>query len=94
MSTFRLRVYVGGSPQSGAPAQLVSQGTAWLIAPDVLATAFHVVGKLERRRFFHEGLPDVQYRVVRSDDERGEHEQQVTPLCCDYYADVALLRAP
>lgn len=94
MSTFRLRVYVGGSPQSGVPAQLVSQGTAWLIAPDVLATAFHVVGKLERRRFFHEGLPDVQYRVVLSDDERGANEQQVAPLCCDYYADVALLRAP
>ena len=92
MSAFRLRVYVGGSGQAGAAAQLLSQGTAWLVAPDVLATAFHVVGKLERRRFFHEGLPDVQYRVVVSEDERGEHEQPVQPLCCDYYADVALLR--
>ena len=92
MSAFRLRVYVGGSSGSAAPGQLVSQGTAWQIGPDVVATAFHVVGKLERRRFYHEGLPEVQYRLVLSDDERGETETALQPLGCDYYADVALLR--
>lgn len=92
MSAFRLRVYVGGSSGSAAPGQLVSEGTAWQIGPDVVATAFHVVGKLERRRFYHEGLPEVQYRLVLSDDERGETETALQPLGCDYYADVALLR--
>ena len=51
MSVFRLRVYVGASGERDGSGQLLSQGTAWLLAPDTVATAFHVVGKLERRRF-------------------------------------------
>lgn len=90
MSVFPLLVYVGGA---GAARQLVSQGTGWLLAPDVLVTAFHVVGKLERRRFFHEGLPEVQYVVPLGDSGAGAGEVVLTPLCCDFYADVALLRA-
>jgi hypothetical protein len=92
VSALVLRVYVGDPSGAGAPRQIISQGTAWPVAPDVVATAFHVVGKLERRRFYHEGLPDVQYRLVLSDDARGERELPVQPLSCDYYADVALLR--
>lgn len=90
MSAFTLRVYVGAP---GAGRQLVSQGTGWLLAPDVVATAFHVVGKLERRRFFHEGLPDVHYVAVIGAGESQGETVTLTPLCCDYYADVALLRA-
>ncbi|HNN93071.1 MAG TPA: serine protease [Pseudomonadota bacterium] len=86
MSALTVLVYAGG-----AARQLISQGTGWLLAPDVLVTAFHVVGKLERRRFFHEGLPEVSYVAVI--DEGGRREVALTPLCCDYYADVALLRA-
>lgn len=94
MSVFRLRVYVGATGERDGSGQLLSQGTAWLLAPDTVATAFHVVGKLERRRFYHEGLPAVQYRLVVSEEGAPDREIAVQPLCCDYYADVALLRAP
>ncbi len=90
MSAFAVLVYVGAG---GATRQLVSQGTGWLLSPDIVVTAFHVVGKLERRRFFHEGLPEVRYVAQLGEPGAAGQEVALSPLCCDYYADVALLRA-
>jgi hypothetical protein len=82
VSAYRLVVHAAGKP--------VSQGTAWLLRPDLAVTAFHVVGKSSVRAFLHEAPgsgASVTYHLLD-----GTGEVPLEPVACDLRADVALLR--
>ena len=56
MTAYRIEVRSGG--QTG---RLLSQGSGFALRSDALGTAYHVIGKPERRRLFHEGFEAVSY---------------------------------
>nr|BDT35626.1 ATP-binding protein [Myxococcus sp. MH1] len=65
----------------------LKQGTGWLVRPDIVVTAFHVVG-VEGCDWFHRGpYEDVTYHLrIES------REVALKPLVFDSHSDVALLR--
>ena len=62
--------------------RVIKQGTAWFLRPDLIVTAFHVVG-VRNVGWLHQSGPH-DYRL-RPDD------QKLLPLCADHEADIALL---
>jgi hypothetical protein len=69
-----------------APAEgvgrVIKRGTAWFLRPDLIVTAFHVVG-VKNRGWLHQSEPH-NYRLKPDD-------QKLLPLCADHEADIALL---
>ncbi|HYO51684.1 trypsin-like peptidase domain-containing protein, partial [Archangium sp.] len=71
----------------GAQEKL-KQGTGWLVRPDIVVTAFHVVGVEAMGEWLHRGpYADVTYHL-----RIGSHEVALEPLVFDSSSDVALLR--
>jgi hypothetical protein len=71
--------------EAGSPPR---QGTAWLLGPDLLVTAFHVVGVASLRAFRHEKPGStVTYYLVDAG-----REVLLEPVACDLRADIALLQ--
>jgi hypothetical protein len=69
--------------------QVLSRGTGWIPAdrPDVVISAFHVVGNLTAAKFWHEHeTGDIHYTLVHDDEATS-----LCPLCFDNDADVAVL---
>lgn len=82
MTAYRIEVRSGG--QTG---RLLSQGSGFALRSDALGTAYHVIGKPERRRLFHEGFEAVSYWAM---GETGD-VLEMRPVLGDFQADVAIL---
>jgi hypothetical protein len=65
----------------------LTQGTGWPLRPDLIVTAFHVVGNVLARGWLHESRPDVSYHLLRDCDEG----PLLDPLLYDPDTDVAIL---
>lgn len=82
MTSYLLEVRAQGGQKK------LEQGTGWLLRPDIIVTAFHVVGAKTPGDWFHKGPEaDVTYHL-----RVGSHEVTLEPLVFDVQADVALLR--
>ncbi len=68
----------------------VAQGTAWFLRPDVVVTAFHVVGDLATATWHCEEVPTITYKLV---DHVNASPLALSPDFAEPHADVALLRS-
>ncbi|WNG56504.1 hypothetical protein F0U59_18390 [Archangium gephyra] len=82
MTSYLLEVRAQGGQKK------LKQGTGWLLRPDIVVTAFHVVGARTPGDWFHRGPEaDVTYHL-----RIGSDEVTLDPAVFDVQADVALLR--
>ncbi len=63
-------------------------GTAWLLGPQTVVTAFHVVGDARRGEWLGAKLPGLEYRLLAADGSIA-----LQPLDADEAADIAWLKA-
>jgi len=80
MNTYRLLVKQG--------KKVKRQGTAWFVRPDVVVTAFHVVGDQTSRAWDSEEDPTICYELLAG---IGGAPISLRSDLCDLQADVALL---
>lgn len=75
---------------AGAKSGQRDHGTAWALYPDLIVTAFHVVGSTSARLWKHEDplWPGCEYLL------EGVSSASLEPLLYDPRADVAILRMP
>lgn len=82
MRAFSVEVHDGGGG-------LIKQGTGWLLAPDLVVTAFHVVGDRLAGKWHHELTEKTVIELVAGAERRTIH-----PLAANIDADIALLSCP
>lgn len=79
----------------GAGGARGQQGTAWLLWPDLVATALHVVGREGAAGLWaHDDRGDAAYRLRLPWRKPGADVVTLEPAIYDPRADVALLRLP
>jgi formylglycine-generating enzyme required for sulfatase activity len=69
------------------------QGTAWFLRPDLVLTAFHVVGNQALREWF-QAAPEREEDTFWLIGLPGDGKVRLNPGCFDATADVALLTCP
>lgn len=88
MKAYRLIVEQHGK------AKPISQGTAWFLRSDLVATAFHVVSDENSHRWYHDLEPQSFEYKLSLDDSHENDPLLLQPDVASHRSDIALLRVP